>query len=105
MQRFPQMLYRAGSALEIDGARFDAQTVADESALSAALADGWHETTGAALDAVQPVEDDKPADVPPDDAPVTRAELEQKAGEMGIKFDGRWGDKRLAAAIADALKG
>ena len=39
-----------------------------------------------------------------DDAPPTRAELEQKAAELGIKFDGRWGDKRLGEAIAAALK-
>lgn len=39
----------------------------------------------------------------PDDAPPTRAELEQKATELGIKFDGRTTDKKLAAKIAEAL--
>lgn len=39
----------------------------------------------------------------PEDAPPTRAELEQKATELGIKFDGRTTDKKLAAKIAEAL--
>lgn len=33
----------------------------------------------------------------------TREELEQKATELGLKFDGRTSDKRLAALIAEAL--
>jgi hypothetical protein len=33
----------------------------------------------------------------------TRAELEAKAFELGIKFDKRLGDKKLAAAIEKAL--
>lgn len=36
-------------------------------------------------------------------APPTRAELEQKANELGIKFDGRTTDKKLAAKIAEAV--
>lgn len=103
MDRFPQMLYRAGGSEEIHGGKFATLIVADESTLSAALADGWRETTGAALDAVQSAKVDTPP--PDDDAPPLRSELEQKAGELGIKFDGRTTDKRLAAAIAEKLKG
>lgn len=50
----------------------------------------------------QPLEEAPEAD---DDAPPTRAELELKASELGIKFDGRTTDARLAQRIADALKG
>jgi len=39
-----------------------------------------------------------------DDAPPTRAELESKATELGIKFDGRTRDKRLANLIDEKLK-
>jgi hypothetical protein len=39
-----------------------------------------------------------------DDAAPSRAELEAKATELGLRFDGRTGDKRLAALIEDALK-
>jgi hypothetical protein len=38
-----------------------------------------------------------------DEAPPTRAELEAKATELGIKFDGRTGDKKLGQLIQDRL--
>jgi hypothetical protein len=38
-----------------------------------------------------------------DDAPPTRAELEAKATELGIRFDGRTGDKKLGQLIQDKL--
>ena len=41
----------------------------------------------------------------PDNAPPTRAELEAKATELGLKFDGRTTDRKLLAAIDAALKG
>jgi hypothetical protein len=40
---------------------------------------------------------------PQDDAPPTRAELEAKATELGIKFDGRTKDKKLGQLIQDKL--
>jgi len=38
-----------------------------------------------------------------EDAPPTRAELEAKATELGIKFDGRTKDKKLGQLIQDQL--
>ena len=47
---------------------------------------------------------DAPAlDVSDDDAPPTRAELEAKAAELGIKVDKRWSDKTLGERIESAL--
>ena len=40
---------------------------------------------------------------PGDDAAPTRSEMEIKARELGIKFDGRTGDKSLLAKIEAAL--
>lgn len=40
---------------------------------------------------------------PEDDAPPTREELEAKAKELGIRFDGRTGDKKLGQLIQDRL--
>jgi hypothetical protein len=37
-----------------------------------------------------------------DDAPPTREELEQKAQELGIKFDGRTSDAKLEKLINEA---
>ena len=101
MDQFPQMLYRAGGSEQAHGGNFSTLVVGDAEAFSAALADGWHETTTAAVQAGS-----KPAEVVPevpDDAPPTREELEAKAHELGIKFDGRWGDKKLSDAIAAKL--
>ncbi len=45
-----------------------------------------------------------PAEVPQDDAPVTREELEAKATELGIPFNGRTSNKKLSGLIATALQ-
>lgn len=41
--------------------------------------------------------------VPEDDALPTRQELEAKATELGIRFDGRTKDKKLGQLIQDRL--
>jgi hypothetical protein len=41
---------------------------------------------------------------PEDDAAPTREELEAKAQELGIKFDGRTSDKKLNSLIEAKLK-
>lgn len=45
-----------------------------------------------------------PEEVPQDDAPVTREELEAKATELGIPFNGRTSNKKLSGLIATALQ-
>lgn len=99
MKTYPRMLYRAGSGVVVDGSACAALVVHGEAEQAAALADGWGFTLDAATAATAAPE------VPADDAPPTRAELEAKATELGLKWDGRWGDKRLSDAIAAALKG
>ncbi|WP_235579355.1 hypothetical protein [Pseudorhodoferax sp. Leaf274] len=77
--------------------------IVDGHEVEAALADGWFLTpTEAAesLKVVPPV-----TEVPADDAPVTRVELETKAKELGMKFDGRTTDKKLGELIAAKLAG
>lgn len=117
MNEHPKMLFREGSQMKWDGRLFDMLIVDNAEEEQAAKADGWL----TAEDAVKPKEtalkpkgtavESKETAVEPtapevdDDAPPTRDELETKAKELGIKFDGRWGDKRLADAIEQALKG
>jgi hypothetical protein len=43
-------------------------------------------------------------EVPQDDAPVTREELETKATELGIPFNGRTSNKKLSGLIATAMQ-
>lgn len=42
--------------------------------------------------------------VPDENAPPTREELEAKATELGIPFNGRTSDKKLSGLIATALQ-
>ena len=44
------------------------------------------------------------AAVPDENAPPTREELETKATELGIPFNGRTSDKKLSGLIATALQ-
>jgi len=94
MRFLPTILYRVpGAHFGPPGVTYDYLGVDTDEALEAALAEGWHESLASAI---------APPDAPPapaDDAPVTRAELEQKADQLGIKVDGRWSDKRLMTEI------
>jgi hypothetical protein len=92
------MVYRPGAEL-IHGHLVDYRVI-DADEVEQALAEGWFRTPTEAGESAKPA----PA-VPADDAPVTRAELQAKAKELGIKFDGRTTDKKLADAIAAKLKG
>lgn len=105
MDDFPKALYRQpGADVQTDSGWCAYSVAPDAESLAAALADGWHETSPAAAEAFTALSA-KPADpIPPDDAPPTRAELEQKAAELGIKVDGRWSDKKLGDTIAAALE-
>ncbi len=98
---FPRMLVRVGTAWTLESGTYDLATANDAEHMAALLADGWHPDQYAAKAAAEAV----PAEEPDDDAPPTRDELEAKARELGIKFDGRTGDKKLAALIADKLAG
>lgn len=99
---FPRMLYKVGGQHEIHGGMFAYKIVDDEPELSAALADEWHMTTDEARAEPAPVI--PPVDEVPLDAPPTRAELERKATELGIGFDGRTSDAKLAGKIAAKIK-
>jgi hypothetical protein len=70
-------------------------------ALGAKSADAKPPVPVAAADA--PAIDAPALDVSDDDAPPTRAELEAKAAELGIKVDKRWSDKTLAERIESLL--
>lgn len=114
----PRLLYRVGGTWALEAGNFSLLEVPTPEALEAALAEGWHLDQYAAKEAheaaqaqpVAPVEPAaaidaaQPAEPVDDTSAPTRAELEQKATELGIKFDARWGDKKLAAAIDAAVK-
>ena len=93
MNDYPRMLYRFGGDVELQDGSYATRIVADQAEHEAAA--GWFLTPAEAKN-----------NQPPDDnAPPTRAELQTKADELGIKADGRWSDKRLSDEIAAKLKG
>lgn len=106
MNHFPRMLYKAGGPEPIHGGQFHTHIVNDDDELEAALAGGWHKTTPEALDAAKPKASTATTTAVLDDnAPPTRAELEQKARELRVDFAPNIGDKKLAERIEAALAG
>jgi len=109
MIEFPAMVVKYPGTMERfqDGV-YDWRNVANEDELQAAIADGFHIGTDVAKAAhtaeMERKAEKSPEPIPPDNAPPTRAELETKAKELGIAFDGRTSDKKLTAQIADKLK-
>lgn len=111
MDDHPKMLYRfpatGENSMSLEGSSYDTRVVADETAEAAALDEGWCATWPAAKEAhaaaqqaaASAAQTQSDAVTPP-----TRAELEQKATELGIKFDGRTSDKKLGDLIAATLE-
>lgn len=85
------MLYKLGNHIEIEGSKFE-YAIVDETEVDEKLKDGWYLTTTEA----KKVDSNNDGD-------VTRDELEFKAKELGIKFDGRMSDKNLLAKIEEKL--
>lgn len=99
---FPTLVYKDKGPFQRPGGTFNYKPVADADGFDAAVADGWH----ASLEqAVAPKLEAKATEPANDNAPPTRAELEAKATELGLKFDGRTGDKTLSERIEAALAG
>jgi hypothetical protein len=74
------------------GKTYDCKGVTEDE-LAEAIAAGWSESFLAAI-GLEPIKESAP----------TRAELEQKAQELGIKIDKRWGDALLLQKITSALE-
>ena len=96
MTEFPTLVYKDKGPYQRIGGTYDFRSVRDKSEYDDALASGWRAT-------LSEIVEGKQAQDIPDDVPLSRAELESKANEFGIKFDGRTTDKKLASMIYEAL--
>ena len=86
------MLYKPGSEFQWEGKSYD--TVIVEGDVTEHINSGWFANP---LDCwVEPVS-------VADELAPTRAELEEKATELGIKFDGRTTDAKLSKLIAEKV--
>jgi len=104
MSEFSALVYRSpGPHRGPFGKSFDFRGVKSEEELNAKLASGWSRTLAEAINpeikTVTVEAADPELTQEEEHRPPTRAELEQKATELGIKFDGRTGDKRLLMLI------
>ena len=109
------MLYKYPGPHEIHGGLYDYTIVEDEQ-IEAAQADGWKLTTAEAKKAhedlleAQAAERERLAEaaaakaLADPNAPPTRAELEQMATKLGLPFNGRTSDRKLADMIKAATE-
>jgi len=96
---YPVLVFKDGGPYQRAGGYYNHMAVEDEAEYEIALLDGWFATLPEAIEG-------KKQDLEAEDLSApTREELEQKATELGIKFDGRTNDKKLADKIEEALKG
>lgn len=112
MNAFPQAVFLAGgteTSDDCEGHTFTSRLVNDDDELQAAQDQGWHTSVADLVKAVKAAnaaklaeQGEKPA-ADDETAPPTRAELEQKATELGISFSDKLGDKKLAERIAAKL--
>jgi hypothetical protein len=107
MIQFPTIVYKSPGSRRNAHGTYDYVGVKTQEEFDRRIADGWHPSRAAAFASLkqpQPPEvTSSPAPIP-DDQP-TRAELEQKALALGLKFDGRTTDKKLLERIEQALGG
>ena len=101
MTDFPTILYRTpGPHKKPRGGTYKTIGAADQEAFDDLTSKGWFPSyEDAVAGTIKAVE--KPID---EVSAPTRHELESKAGELGISYDGRTSDKKLAERIAKALE-
>lgn len=102
---FPIFVYRCpGAHFGPSGTTYDSANADDIQELEKLLRQGWSESMIDAVDkflnSSKYIDDFNKSD---DNAPVTRQELELKASELGIKFDGRTTDALLFKRIQEAI--
>lgn len=97
---FPVHVYKSpGNHRFRNGKTYRYMSVANEDELNRAIADGWNTNKEDAVNG-------KTAELPDqviDNAPPTREEMETKARQLGVKFDGRTSDRKLLKLIEAAL--
>lgn len=109
MSQFPALVYKVPGKHVRPRGTYDFTGVNNAEELEVKLKEGWFWTLEDAIDPpkvakVEPeVESVKESEVLDDSTPPTRDELEAKATELGIKFDGRFSDKKIAGLIAESL--
>lgn len=104
MTEFPTLVYRSPGPHHGPGSTtYDYRGVKDEDELLLRQLEGWTLSLDEAINGKSVVQE-VTAPEPADNVPPTRAEMEQKARELKIKFDGRTTDRKLLGLIESALR-
>lgn len=103
MSNFPTTMYRVpGPHKKPRGGAYAYRGASDQAEFDALIAKGWfssYEEAAAGKAADKPVDDT--AD---DTKPYSREELEAQAKELGVSFNARTSDKKLAERIIEAIE-
>lgn len=111
------MLYKMPGPHQFNDGGYD-YIIVDAPDVDSNLEQGWFKTpaeakaahefisaaTAGAMKTAAPMDTQQANETLIDNSPATRAELEAKATELGLKFDGRTGDKKLGEMIEAKLK-
>jgi hypothetical protein len=102
MTEFPALVYKVPGKYVRPHGTYDFTGVNNAEELQSKLKEGWFCSLS---EAIEPKKETRvAATIETDDtAPPTRQELEEKATELGIKFDGRFSDKKIAQLIDETL--
>lgn len=110
MTEFPTIMYRVpGPHKKPRGGTYKTIGAADKAEFNELLKKGWYpsyEEAAADKVATEIIEAAEASEDAVDEVSApTRDELEAKAKELGVSFNGRTSDKKLAERIAEALEG
>ncbi len=98
---FPCMVYQSPGDQLARGGSFKYKAVHSKEEMTNALTKGWFQNAQEAMDALN-----KPAEKEEiDTKQPTRAELIEKALDIGLKVDGRTSDEKLRKRIEEKLYG
>lgn len=100
---YPTIVYRCPGDHQMPGGTYSYLGVKDEDAMKEAIKDGWCKTLEEAASGKPSKSEAPKVEEVAEDAAPTRAELEQQADELGIKYDGRTSEAKLLKAITDML--
>lgn len=94
--KYPNFVYRKGGQHHCKGGMYQYMSVQSDDELEVAIADGWFMSIDEAMAEAHNEES-------LDDVPPTREEMEIKARELDLKFDGRTSDRKLLEMINAAI--
>jgi hypothetical protein len=102
---YPVFVYRCpGVYFGPSGTTYESATANDKKEFSNLMANGWSESLVKAVDAfIDPAKLVEDFEELTDNSPITRDELELKARELGVKFDGRTTDALLLKRIEQVI--